>query len=248
MPRRTPVRPPAYTLAAGPRDTIRAALDDPTLTQDELAAVAPAYQNPNAAPTSSLPPSHTPPSARGWSRATPPTLTPQSERWSPRTAWRPGPPCRSSPSTPTHRLPRPPSTALTTQPRRRPRRRCGDRAGDRSSSPVATRVATGLCTAHGGLNHVRHLHWCLVLPEPEHRPAGGLECCGCVSVTRPIRRDLRCPELRVGPCRSIVLGAPMPIATVDQHDDTTPRERDIHRAPQLWHRAVVDPVAQPSPV
>lgn len=49
MARRTPPRPTAYAIAAwGTRDEVLEALRDPTLTPDDLAALAPGYQDPHA--------------------------------------------------------------------------------------------------------------------------------------------------------------------------------------------------------
>lgn len=50
MPRRPPPRPTPYMIAAGPPEAIREALRDATLTPDEVAALAPGYQDPDADP------------------------------------------------------------------------------------------------------------------------------------------------------------------------------------------------------
>lgn len=81
----------------------------------------------------------------------------------------------------------------------------------------------------------------LMFPEPEHRPSGRSQLRRCVGVTRDVSPQLVGPVRRVRACDGPMLGAGVPVATVDEHSDPLLGEDDVGAPPERGQRSVCDP-------
>lgn len=80
-----------------------------------------------------------------------------------------------------------------------------------------------------------------MLPESEHRPSGSSQLRRRVSVSRDVSPQLVGPIRRVRACDSPMLGAGVPVATVDEHSDLLLGEDDVGGPPEGGQRSVRDP-------
>jgi len=84
-----------------------------------------------------------------------------------------------------------------------------------------------------------------MLPNAKAHPADAPE----MGIYRPIPLQISCdlggPVLGMGFWRFVVLGASMPVATVNENGDTRLTKDDIGRASMGWIGAGVHPVTQP---
>ena len=84
-----------------------------------------------------------------------------------------------------------------------------------------------------GINHVIEIFIDLMLPEPEDDPSF-FDIVSCdVGVPLDVATDFLTPELGIRLRKFEVKGAAMPIARVQENDDTESRKRDVRCSIQL---------------
>jgi len=94
----------------------------------------------------------------------------------------------------------------------------------------------GICQIPNCLSDpLRDLGWVFVLPESEHRPSRRAECGVHSFVARAVAGCLRSPEVSVALGYGVVLRAPVPKATVDEHRHPRAGEHQISaQASLIW--------------
>ncbi len=72
-----------------------------------------------------------------------------------------------------------------------------------------------------------------MLPDAHRLPSSLDKTTIGVGISLPVRLDLLTPPGRVLLGPRPVLRTPVPEAAVDEHGETEPRERDVHRTPRI---------------
>jgi hypothetical protein len=83
-----------------------------------------------------------------------------------------------------------------------------------------------------------------VLPDPDHFPSGRVESNVGIAVSEAIGLDLLPPVGDVRLRRRSVLGAPVPVAAVDEDDDARRAEHEVRASPAIAEYRTVDAEAQ----
>lgn len=91
----------------------------------------------------------------------------------------------------------------------------------------------------------RHRVWVLVLPDAHDRPPSFDEKPVRVGITRRVGGELVLPPAGVVPGGGRVLGASVPVTTIDEDGQPSTGERDVDAAPRRTRHRVPDSISQP---
>jgi hypothetical protein len=104
-------------------------------------------------------------------------------------------------------------------------------------STVELLAAGASALQHDRVDLLGRVGWPLVLPNADHGPTKGFERDIGLLISAAVGPNLLSPPSRVRFGRHAVIGAPMPEASVDEHNDAGTREHDVDspsREPRYW--------------